>query len=52
MMPEQTTPTTDRDYTTVTVSREFRDKIRVAKAKEGVSYEKYLAQHLPIESDQ
>ena len=33
------------------VSESFRDAIRVEKAKEGVSYEQYLRQHLPIETD-
>jgi hypothetical protein len=35
------------DYANLTVSAEFRDKIRVAKAKQGLSYEDYLRQHLP-----
>ena len=30
------------------VSAEYRDKLRVAKAEEGLSYEEYLRQHLPI----
>ncbi len=47
-----TSPTTTNDssgteYANLTVSAEFRDKIRVAKAKQGVSYEDYLRQHLP-----
>jgi hypothetical protein len=46
------TSTRDRDDTTLCVSRELRDEIRVAKAKEGVSYDDYLSRHLPIETDQ
>lgn len=44
----QPTGTTDREYTTLVVSPEFRDKVRVAKAEQGQSYEEYLRQHLPI----
>jgi hypothetical protein len=39
----------DREYANLTVSAEFRNKVRVAKAKEGLSYEDYLRQHIPIE---
>jgi predicted DNA binding CopG/RHH family protein len=35
------------DYANLTVSAEFRDAVRVAKAKQGLSYEAYLRQHLP-----
>jgi predicted DNA binding CopG/RHH family protein len=40
--------TTDREYTTLRVSAEYRDKLRMAKAEEGLSYEEYLRQHLSI----
>ena len=39
---------TDTEYTTLVVTPEFRDKVRVAKAEAGLSYEEYLRQHLPI----
>jgi hypothetical protein len=42
----------ERDDTTLCVSRELRDEIRVAKAKAGESYDDYLSRHLPIETDQ
>jgi uncharacterized protein YpmB len=45
------TGTNDREYTTLVVSPQFRDKIRVAKAEDGLSYEDYLRQHLPIGSE-
>jgi hypothetical protein len=41
----------DREYTTLTVSAEFRDKVRVAKAEQGLSYEDYLRQYVPIETE-
>jgi len=44
----QPTGSAGREYTTLVVSPQFRDKLRVAKAKEGLSYEEYLRQHLPI----
>jgi len=48
----QSTGTTDgRQYANLTVSAEFRDKVRVAKAEEGLSYEDYLKQHLPVGGD-
>jgi len=47
----QSTGTTDREYTTLVVTPEFRDKVRVAKAEAGLSYEEYLSRHLPIESE-
>jgi hypothetical protein len=43
--------TDDREYTSLVVTPDFRDKIRVAKAKQGQSYEEYLRQHLPIETE-
>ena len=47
----QSTGSTDREYTTLVVTPEFRDKVRVAKAEAGLSYEEYLSRHLPIETD-
>ena len=44
----QPTGSAGREYTTLVVSPQFRDKIRVAKAEDGLSYEEYLRQHLPI----
>jgi hypothetical protein len=41
----------NRDYANLTVSTEFRDKVRVAKAEEGLSYEDYLRQHVPIDTE-
>lgn len=55
MTPAMTAPpSTERDensndYRPLTVSREFRDKVRVAKAEAGQSYEEYLKQHLPLD---
>jgi hypothetical protein len=52
-----TAPTNDsdsgreRDYANLTVSPEFRDKVRVAKAEQGLSYEEYLRQYVPIEGE-
>jgi hypothetical protein len=43
--------TDDTEYTSLVVTPDFRDKIRVAKAKQGQSYEEYLRQHLPIETE-
>jgi len=43
--------TPGREYTSIVVTPEYRDKIRVEKAKEGLSYEEYLRQHLPIETE-
>ena len=47
------TPTgsTEQDYANLTVSAEFRDKVRVAKAEDGLTYEAYLSQHLPIDTE-
>ena len=48
----QSTGTKDRQqYTTLVVSPEYRDKIRVAKAEDGLSYEEYLARHLPVQPE-
>jgi hypothetical protein len=43
--------TTESEYTTLVVSPEFRDKVRVAKAEAGLSYEEYLEKHLPISTE-
>ena len=40
-----------QQYTTLVVSPEYRDKIRVAKAEDGLSYEEYLARHLPVQPE-
>ena len=40
-----------QDYANLTVSAEFRDKVRVAKAEDGLTYEAYLSQHLPIDTE-
>ena len=40
-----------QDYANLTVSAEFRDKVRVAKAEDGLSYEEYLARHLPVQPE-
>jgi len=41
----------DRQYTTLSVSTEFRDAVRVAKAERGLSYEAYLRQHVPVNTE-
>lgn len=41
-------PSTEREYRTVPVSTELRDKLRVAKAEEGVSYDEYLKENLSL----
>lgn len=51
-MAKEATSTRERDDTTLCVSRELRDEIRVEKAKAGESYDDYLSRHLPIETDQ
>jgi hypothetical protein len=38
----------DPEYRNVPVSVEFRDKLRVAKAEQGVSYEEYLRENLSL----
>jgi hypothetical protein len=47
----QSPDTTEQGYANLTVSAEFRDKIRVAKAKDGLTYEAYLSRHLPIDTE-
>ena len=37
-----------RQYANLTVSAEFRDKVRIAKAEDGLTYEDYLKQYLPV----
>jgi hypothetical protein len=39
------------NYATVTVSEEYRDKLRIAKAEEGLSYEQFLRQHVPLDEE-
>jgi len=46
-----TTGQSDRQYTSLTVSTEFRDAVRAAKAENGLSYEAYLRQHVPVGTD-
>lgn len=38
-------------YTTLPVSEELRDHVRVAKAEAGQSYDDYLREHLPLEAE-
>ena len=38
----------DPEYRSVPVSVELRDKLRVAKAEQGVSYDEYLRQNLSL----
>ncbi len=45
----QPTGSTEREYRTIPVSPEFRDKLRVAKAKTGESYEEFLRKHVSLE---
>ena len=42
---------TEQDYANLTVSAEFRDKVRIAKAEDGLTYEGYLKEHLPIDAE-
>ena len=51
----QSPPTTDtegidRPGTSIPVSTELRDKIRVEKAREGLDYDTWLRENLPIEA--
>ena len=50
-MSESTGTTDEQEYANLTVSAEFRDKVRIAKAQDGLTYEAYLRQHLPISTD-
>ena len=47
----KSTGSTEQEYANLTVSAEFRDKVRLAKTKDGLTYEAYLKQHLPISTD-
>lgn len=40
--------TTENDYAYLPVSPEFRDRLRIKKAEEGVSYETYLREQLSL----
>jgi len=46
--PPTTQTGSDSEYRNVPVSVEFRDKLRVAKAEQGVSYEEYLRENLSL----
>lgn len=39
-------------HANITVSPEFRDAVRVAKAKAGLTYEGYLRQHVPVDTEE
>lgn len=39
----------DTVFTNVPLSREFRDKLRVAKAREGLSYDEFLRRRLDVD---
>jgi len=39
---------TESDYRSVPVSVELRDKLRVAKAEKGVSYDEFLKENLSL----
>lgn len=39
------------DYTRIPLSPELRDRLRAAKAREGLSYENYLRKELDLEDD-
>jgi hypothetical protein len=45
-MPSPSTNQTE--YRSVPVSEELRDRLRVAKAEEGVSYDEYLRENLSL----
>jgi hypothetical protein len=42
------TPSTESELSSVPVSVELRDKLRVAKAEKGVSYDEYLKENLSL----
>jgi len=46
--PSTTDSESTPEYRNVPVSVELRDKIRVAKAEEGVSYDEYLRENLSL----
>jgi len=41
-------PTTEQELSSVPVSVELRDKLRVAKAEKGVSYDEFLKENLSL----
>jgi hypothetical protein len=43
------TGSTDTEYGNIPVSTEFRQKLRVAKAETGDTYEEYLRKHVSLE---
>ena len=45
----QPTGTTDSEYGNIPVSTEFRQKLRVAKAEAGDTYEEFLRKHVSLE---
>jgi len=46
--PSSNTTESGPEYRTVPVTTELRDKLRVAKAEEGVSYDEYLRENLSL----
>jgi len=46
--PSTNTTESGPEYRTVPVTAELRDKLRVAKAEEGVSYDEYLRENLSL----
>jgi hypothetical protein len=46
--PSTTQAESGSEYRTVPVSVELRDKLRVAKAEQGVSYDEYLRENLSL----
>ena len=41
-------PSTDSGFTTLPITPELRDTLRVAKAESGQSYDDYLREHLSL----
>ena len=41
-------PTNQTEFRTIPVSEELRDRLRVAKAEQGVSYDEYLRENLSL----
>jgi hypothetical protein len=41
-------PPNDGEFRSVPVTRELRDRLRVAKAEEGLSYDEYLRENLSL----
>lgn len=50
-MTERTPSTPARAESTIGVSEELRDRLRVEKAKEGVTYDEYLRENLSLEME-